>query len=135
MELNKYLEFAIETAYLAGRSTLGHFQTGIQAEYKEDDTHVTAADRMAEQIIRRRIEQAYPGAAIVGEEYGAQGSGGEALCWYVDPIDGTKSFIHGVPLYATLIGLEIDGEVAVGAAYYPALDEMIAAATGLGLSG
>ncbi len=132
MELSKYLDFAIETAFLAGRSTLGHFQAGIQAEYKEDDTPVTAADRMAEQIIRRRIEQAYPGAAIVGEEYGAQGSAGEALRWYVDPIDGTKSFIHGVPLYAVLIGLEIEGAVAVGAAYFPALDEMVAAATGLG---
>lgn len=132
MDLSKYLEFATETAFLAGRATLGYFQAGIEAEYKEDDTPVTAADRMAEQIIRRRIEQAYPGAAIVGEEYGDQGSTGEALRWYVDPIDGTKSFIHGVPLYAVLIGLEIEGVGAVGAAYFPALDEMVAAASGLG---
>jgi histidinol-phosphatase len=132
MDLSKYLEFATETAYLAGRATMGYFQAGVRAEYKEDDTPVTAADRMAEEIIRRRIEKAYPEAAIVGEEYGIQGSAGAALRWYVDPIDGTKSFVHGVPLFAVLIGLEIEGKVEVGAAYFPALGEMVAAASGLG---
>ena len=132
MELSGFLEFAVETAYLAGRATLGYFQAGIQAEYKADDTPVTAADRLAEGIIRQRIEQRYPGATLVGEEYGIQGSAGASHRWYIDPIDGTKSFIHGVPLYAVLLGLEIDGQVQVGAAYFPALDEMIAAASGLG---
>jgi myo-inositol-1(or 4)-monophosphatase len=132
MELSKYLEFATETAYLAGRATLGYFQAGVQAELKDDDTPVTAADRLAEEIIRRRIEKAYPAASIVGEEYGIQENAGAAHCWYIDPIDGTKSFVHGVPLYAVLLGLEIEGKVEVGAAYFPALDEMVCAASGLG---
>ena len=132
MDLSCYLEFATQTAYLAGRATLGYFQAGVQAELKEDNTPVTAADRLAEEIIRRRIEKAYPTASIVGEEYGIQRKEGADLCWYIDPIDGTKSFVHGVPLYAVLLGLEIEGQVEVGAAYFPALDEMIAAGSGLG---
>ena len=70
--------------------------------------------------------------AIVGEEFGAKKAEGTSHRWFIDPIDGTKSFVQGVPLYAVLIGLEIDNRVEVGAAYFPALDEMIAAATGEG---
>ena len=130
--LRDYLDFAVETAYLAGRLTLSHFQAGVHADYKSDDTPVTIADRQSEQLIRSRIEAAYPRHAIVGEEYGADGAGDATHRWYVDPVDGTKSFIRGVPLYAVLIGLEIEGSVEVGAAYCPALDEMLAAATGEG---
>ena len=130
--LQPYLDFAVETAYLAGRLTLGYFQTGIRPEMKADDTPVTAADRASEQLIRRRIEQQYPQHAIVGEEYGATEHAETEFRWFVDPIDGTKSFVRGVPLYAVLIGLEIAGTIEVGAAYFPALDEMVAAATGGG---
>ncbi len=132
MKLDDYLSFITETAYLAGRLTLGYFQTGIRPDFKSDETPVTVADRLSEELIRRRIEDRYPMHAIVGEEGGVTEREGAAFRWYVDPIDGTKAFIHGVPLYAVLIGLEIDGQVAVGAAYFPALDEMIAAADGLG---
>lgn len=127
-----YLDFAVETAYLAGKLSLGYFQTGLRPDLKADDTPVTAADRGAEQLIRARIEERYPHHAIVGEEFGAQGPEGASHRWYVDPIDGTKAFVHGVPLYAVLIGLEIEGTVEVGAVYFPALDEMVAAATGGG---
>lgn len=130
--LRKHLDFAAETAYLAGRLTLGHFQSGVRPEIKADDTPVTIADREAEELIRGRIEKQYPGHAIVGEEYGVKETQGADYRWYVDPIDGTKSFVRGVPLYAVLIGLEIEGVVQVGAAYFPALDEMITAATGCG---
>ncbi|MGC9521218.1 MAG: inositol monophosphatase family protein [Anaerolineae bacterium] len=129
--LRAYMAFAVETAYLAGRQTLGYFQTGVRADLKADDTPVTVADREAEALIRQRIEVRYPDHAIVGEEYGMNDASGTHR-WYVDPIDGTKSFVHGVPLYAVLIGLEIEGTVEVGVAYFPALDEMIAAATGEG---
>ncbi|MFZ6026230.1 MAG: inositol monophosphatase family protein [Chloroflexota bacterium] len=132
MKLTTYLEFAVETAYLAGRATLGYFRAGVRPDFKEDDTPVTAADRLSEELIRRRIEERYPNHAIVGEEYGAKGTESAAFRWFVDPIDGTKSFIRGVPLYAVLIGLEIEGEPRVGAAYFPALDEMLSGATGLG---
>jgi histidinol-phosphatase len=128
----KYLDFATETAYLAGRLTLGYFQTGVRPDLKADDTPVTIADRRAEEFVRHRIEKQYPRHAIVGEEYGTKEIGGASHRWFVDPIDGTKSFVRGVPLYAVLIGLEIEGSVKVGVAYFPALDEMIAAASGEG---
>lgn len=130
--LQEYLEFITETAYLAGRLTLGYFQTGIRPDHKADQSPVTVADRLAEELIRSRIEKRYPAHAIIGEEFGAKEAQSASHCWYIDPIDGTKSFIRGVPLYAVLIGLEIEGQVQVGACYLPALDEMVAAATGLG---
>jgi histidinol-phosphatase len=129
--LTEYLEFAVETAYLAGRMTMGYYQVGIQPETKSDQSPVTIADRKSEELIRSRIEYRYPTHAIIGEEYGALREG-SSLRWFIDPIDGTKSFLHGVPLFAVLIGLEIEGQVDVGVAYFPALDEMLSAATGLG---
>jgi len=129
--LRSYLEFATETAYLAGRLTLGHFQTGVRPEYKGDDTPVTIADKECEAFIRGRIEAAYPSHAILGEEYGTTQDGASHR-WIIDPIDGTKSFMRGVPLYAVLLGLEIEGRVEVGVAYYPAMGEMLAAATNHG---
>jgi histidinol-phosphatase len=131
-KLSDYLRFITETAYLAGRLTLGYFQSDLEVDYKADNSPVTIADRKAEELIRGRIEKCYPGHAIVGEEYGLNESQGASHRWIIDPIDGTKSFMRGVPLYGVLIGLEIEGKVEVGAACFPALDEMIAAATGLG---
>lgn len=127
-----YMEFATETAWQAGQLTLGYFQTDLRPEFKEDESPVTVADREAERLIRSRIEEAYPGQAIVGEEFGEQAAAGASHRWLVDPIDGTRSFVRGVPLYAVLIGLEVEGRVEVGVAYFPALGEMLAAATGEG---
>ncbi len=130
--LRSYLDFAVETAYLAGRLTLGYFQTGVNADYKADDSPVTIADHMAEESIRAHIEKKFPRHAILGEESGNQGGDSTTHKWFIDPIDGTKTFLRGVPLYAVLIGLEIEGKSEVGVAYFPALDEMLAAATGEG---
>lgn len=130
--LARYLDFATKTAFEAGRMTLGYFQTGVRPEFKADDTPVTVADREAEVMIRAAINSRYPDHAIFGEEFGGEGSDGATHRWYVDPIDGTKAFVRGVPLYAVLVALEIEGVVRVGAAYFPALDEMISAADGLG---
>jgi histidinol-phosphatase len=127
-----YLDFAMETAYLAGRLTLAYFQTGTAAEFKSDDTPVTVADKKAEEFIRQRIQAAYPTHAVIGEEYGESGTDESSHRWIIDPIDGTKSFMRGVPLYAVLIALEIEAEVEVGIAYFPALNEMVSAATGEG---
>lgn len=132
----KEMAFAADTAWHAGRLTLGYFQTGVKAERKADDSPVTIADREAESAIRQRIQSRYPDDGIVGEEYGTQ-SGSSGRHWYVDPIDGTKSFVHGVPFYGVLIGLA-EGEpggtqrVLAGAVYFPALDEMVCAGRGLG---
>ncbi len=130
--LKSLMEFAAETAYLAGRLTLGYFQTDLHPDFKADDTPVTAADRKAEELIRARIEKHFPEHAILGEEFGGQGAEDARLRWYLDPIDGTKAFVRGVPLYAVLLGLEIDGTVEVGAAYYPGVDELLCAASGEG---
>ncbi|MBN1889579.1 MAG: inositol monophosphatase family protein [Thermoflexales bacterium] len=130
--LQSLLSFATETAYTAGRLTLGYFQSGLRPDFKPDDSPVTIADRKAEELVRARIQARYPHHAIVGEELGASGHEGASHRWFVDPIDGTKSFMRGVPLYAVLLGLEIEGQPSVGAAYFPALDEMIAAASGQG---
>lgn len=129
--LRSYLEFATTTAYLAGQLTLGYFQSGVRPEYKGDDTPVTIADKQCEEFIRGRIEATYPSHAILGEEFGNSNEGASHR-WVIDPIDGTKSFMRGVPLYGVLLGLEIEGTVEVGVAYFPALKEMLAAATGMG---
>ena len=133
MNLRPYLEFAVQSAYEAGRLTLGYFGTeAARPEFKADDTPVTVADREAERLIRGKIEARYPNHAILGEEFGESERPDSDHLWVLDPIDGTKSFVRGVPLYGVLIGLEIDGVCEVGAAYFPALDEMVCAATGEG---
>ena len=125
------LGFAIDAAWQAGQLTLSYFQKGIHVDWKADDSPVTLADKNAEQLLRQLIEAKYPDHAIVGEEYG-QADKDSSHRWIIDPIDGTRSFIRGVPLYAVLIGLEIADEVVVGVAHYPALNEMLAAAKGQG---
>ncbi len=127
-----FLEFAVETVYEAGRLTLGYFQTELRPEMKGDDTPVTAADRKAEELIRSRIEKRFPAHRIVGEELGRSGGADGSPCWWIDPIDGTKAFIRGVPLYGVLLGLEIEARIVAGVAYFPALGEMVYAAEGLG---
>ena len=134
--LREYLDFAIDVAWQAGQLTLGYFQTGIRPDFKADDSPVTAADRETEKLIRNRIEQRFPDHLVIGEEFGGKDllseSGGPTHRWIVDPIDGTRSFVRGVPLYAVLIALEIEGKCQVGVAHFPALGEMIAAGTGEG---
>jgi histidinol phosphatase-like enzyme (inositol monophosphatase family) len=126
-----FLDFAVDAAWQAGQLTLAHFQTGVAVEQKADASPVTVADRGAEQLLRRLIEGRFPGHAIVGEEFG-ETNRDSTHRWIIDPIDGTQSFIRGVPLYGVLIGLEIVGEVVVGVAYLPGLGEMVAAARGEG---
>jgi histidinol phosphatase-like enzyme (inositol monophosphatase family) len=132
-DLRAHLDFALEAAYEAGRLTLASFGIGIAAERKGDQSPVTAADRAAEQLLRLKIAQHFPEYGIVGEEYGQQ-AGTQPYTWIVDPIDGTKSFISGVPLYANLIALwDVQADRAlVGVANFPALGEVVYAADTLG---
>ena len=129
--LHDLLAVATEAAYLGGRRTLAYFNSGIAVETKSDNTPVTRADRESEEVIRARILKTYPTHGILGEEGGAQ-AGDAAYRWIIDPIDGTKTFICGVPFYGVLIGVEVYGKPAVGVCYLPAFDEMVSAATGLG---
>lgn len=129
--LGTLLEFATDAAWQAGQLTLAHFQTAVAVEWKGDNSPVTAADRGSEQLLRRLIEARFPDHAIVGEEYG-ETDRDSLYRWIIDPIDGTRSFVRGVPLYGVLIGLEIAGEAMLGVVHFPALREMVAAATGEG---
>lgn len=123
------LAFALETARSAAQGTLRHFQRGVQFEMKADESPVTIADREAERTIRMAIEATFPGEAILGEE---QGGSDAPDRWVIDPIDGTKSFIAGVPLYATLLSYEQDGEPVLGVCAIPALGEVVYAEKGGG---
>src|ERR1043165_2869938 len=132
MNLQSYLNFAKQLAYRAGRISLSYYNKGIQHDLKSDESPVTAADRATEEFIRGEIEKNYPTHAIVGEEFGESAGQGNPFRWIVDPIDGTKSFIKGVPFYSVLIGLEIEGVSRVGVVCFPALDEILYAADDLG---
>ena len=125
------IEFAIDAVWQAGKSTLAHFQTNVAVERKSDNTPLTIADQQAEQLLRRLINERFPDHAIVGEEYGRSETR-SPYTWVIDPIDGTKSFICGVPLYANLLAL-MDGDRALlGIINLPALDDMIVAVRGEG---
>lgn len=130
-ELRAALDFAIDSAWLAGRITLRYFQTGVAVERKADGTPVTAADREAENLLRERIERWFPEDGIEGEEFGSLRPEARRR-WILDPIDGTASFVHGVPLYGVLVGYEVDGDPVVGVILFPGLGEIVEAARGLG---
>jgi histidinol phosphatase-like enzyme (inositol monophosphatase family) len=130
--LSDLLNVAVDAAYAAGRRTLAYFNTRVAVDLKSDNTPVTCADREAEEMIRATILKRFPSHSILGEEGGIHAGADKRYRWIIDPVDGTKSFICGVPLYGVLIGIEIDGKPQVGVCYLPALDEMVAAATGLG---
>jgi histidinol phosphatase-like enzyme (inositol monophosphatase family) len=130
-ELEDLLAFALDAARAAGRLTLARFG-GIQAfDLKPDRSPVTAADREAEEFLRGRLADHCPRDGVIGEEYGVvEGESGRR--WTVDPIDGTRAYARGVPLYGVLMGL-LDGDEAVlGIVHLPALHETVAAARGLG---
>lgn len=131
MSLDGRLDLARRAAWQAGRLTLHYFQTGVQADWKEDQTPVTVADRQAEETLRALIHDAFPQDGILGEEFGDQ-PGTSGYRWILDPIDGTKSFIQGVPLYGVLIGVEGPEGMEAGVVYLPGLDEMVWAARGQG---
>src|SRR5574337_1375122 len=130
-QLRQLLDFAVEAAREAEEIVMEYFQTALTPERKPDRTLVTAADRKAEERLRALIRQAYPDHGIVGEEFGVQ-QGGSDRIWIIDPLDGTASFLHGVPFFGVLLGLEVDGEVVLGVANFPALGEAVCAGRGMG---
>ncbi len=103
----------------------------MQVIQKENNSPVTVADRGAEQLIREMITKHFPQDGFLGEEYGDQ-PGSSGFRWVIDPIDGTKSFIRHVPIWATLIGLEFQGELIAGAVYIPVFNQMYHALRGNG---
>jgi histidinol-phosphatase len=125
------MQAAAEVAQLAGAAALRHFGSALTIEAKGDGSPVTDADRDAERAAREWIERRFTGDGIVGEEFGAaEGSSGRR--WFIDPVDGTRTFVRGVPLWATLIGVVEHDRAIAGAAYFPALGEIAAAGAGCG---
>lgn len=122
--LHKILDVALDAAYEAGRITLSYFQTArYDVESKSDSSPVTAADHAAEDHIVGAIRRHFPMHAIIGEERG-EVSGTESVQWIIDPIDGTRSFISGVPLYGVMIGVVVEGVPTIGVVNVPALNDM-----------
>ncbi len=125
------MEAVSEVARLAGDVALRHFREGVTVEWKEDRTPVTEADRHAERTARAWIEDRFPEDGILGEEFGETRAGAPRR-WLLDPIDGTKTFIRGVPLWGTLVALMEGDRVLAGAAYFPPVQERLVAAPGAG---
>ncbi|HEV2802693.1 MAG TPA: inositol monophosphatase family protein, partial [Pyrinomonadaceae bacterium] len=131
LEMEKLLEFAVDLARGAGEITLRYFRRSFTSERKADGSPVTQADREAERFIRARIEETYPHDAVLGEEEATR-AGTSGRQWIIDPIDGTYAFVHGVPIYGVLVGLETAGEPWLGVVNLPAVGEIVYAARGLG---
>ena len=126
------LDEAVALAREAGQHTLGWFGTDdLVVDRKGDGTPVTEADRAAERLIRTRLTAAHPDDAIIGEEEDDR-PGTSGRRWIIDPVDGTKAFTHGVPLYSTLLAVEDEHGPAVGVIELPALGETVYAGRGLG---
>ena len=126
------LQLALEMAEQAGKLTLAYFgRKSLKVDSKRDSSPVTEADRKAEELIRTGIGSRFPGDGLFGEEFDERPSD-NGRRWIIDPIDGTRSFIHGVPLYGVMIGLEVEKELRLGVVNFPALGEMYHAEAGCG---
>jgi histidinol-phosphatase len=119
-EMRAWLDVAMDACDEADGLALRHFRQDLHIEAKPDRTFVTQADTAIERAIRSRIEAAFPEHGLVGEEYGVQ-DGSRDVRWIIDPIDGTHNFMRGVPLFGTLLGLEVGGDLVLGVLSAPAL--------------
>lgn len=127
---NRY-EVALDAAFKAGQFALQHFDQDIAVQWKADESPVTVADQGAEQLLRTALLGKFPKDGFLGEESGAT-PGTSGYRWIIDPIDGTRSFVRGVPIWATLVGLEYQGEVIAGVTYVPAMKQTYRALRGDG---
>jgi len=130
-ELDDLLRIARRAAAIAGEVIMPLYQSGLTVELKADRTPVTLAERRAEEAVRTFLEAECPSHGIIGEEFGEKAGDGRHR-WILDPLDGTKSFIHQVPLFGTLVALERDGEPVVGVIACHAVGETAYAAKGGG---
>lgn len=125
------LEEVVGITEAASRLALSYFRQPILIEMKENMTPVTVADKKTEEMIRVELERRFPDFGILGEEFGEVSKKSD-LVWTIDPIDGTRSFIRGIPLFGTLVGLLHKGKPVLGVMVLPALDETYMAAQGTG---
>ncbi len=131
MDLLKVKDSALAYTREAEQEILQWFRKDLKVESKTDRSPVTVADRNAEQVLRRNIHRDYPDCGIIGEEFGNENPDAEWV-WTLDPIDGTRSFVRGLPLFAVLTSLLHKGEPVVGTLSLPALGETYWAAQGHG---
>jgi histidinol-phosphatase len=131
-QLEKYLSVARRAAQQGGQRALKYFQKKITVTRKVDRSPVTRADREAEQVIRRILGKAFPSHMLCGEEYGWEKAQKAEFKWWIDPVDGTRQFVRGIPFWGTLVALEHMGEVIVGVIRHPALGLTLWAAKGMG---
>src|SRR5579875_2663776 len=131
MSFEKEVELAKLVAQEAGALALDYQRHGVTAESKYDESPVTAADRACEKLIVETIGREFPEDGILGEE-GANRESRSGRKWIVDPIDGTRDFVRGIPLWAVLIGLEQDGQIVAGVAYSPRQNLLLSASKGAG---
>jgi histidinol-phosphatase len=124
-------EAAIEAARQAGQIALRYYDAAVAVEWKPDASPVTVADREAEQHLRTALLGKFPADGFLGEEYGDH-PGSSGFRWIVDPIDGTRSFVRNVPVWATLVGLEHRGDMIAGVVVAPALGNVYHALRGDG---
>jgi histidinol-phosphatase len=129
-DLDRALDAAVEAARAAGRIAVRYYHHGFDVTIKPDQTPVTQADRESEQTIIEVLGRAFPDHGFLGEEFGAKGS--KERRWIIDPIDGTRNFVRRIPVWATLIALEEDGEVTAGVVHNPITGEMYRARRGGG---
>lgn len=129
-DLNEALRIARAAAARAAEIAMGYFGGELAVETKDDDSPVTEADRACERAIRETIAETFPDHAFYGEEYGREGD--SPCLWLIDPIDGTKSFIRGLPFWSVQVALSVDGELVAGVSRAPVLGEEAWAAKGLG---
>ncbi len=129
--MDEILGAAIEAAKAAGEIALHYFRTNLAVETKVDRTPVTRADRECESRIAEILSQRFPDIGFLGEEYGER-PGTRNARWIIDPIDGTKNFIRGIPFFATLIALEEENEITAGVMYAPAINDLLWAQKGQG---
>ena len=131
-ELQSRLDHALAWAEDAQSFIMQYYQdVNLIVEDKQDESPVTMADRGAEELLREKIGKHYPEDGILGEEH-AEKPSQNGYRWILDPVDGTKSFIHGVPLFGTLIGIEFEKRCEVGVCRFPALNEVVYARRGGG---
>jgi histidinol-phosphatase len=127
---NRY-EAALDAAQQAGQFALHYFDRDIAVEWKSDDSPVTMADRGAEELLRQALLGKFPADGFLGEEFGAT-PGPSGFRWIIDPIDGTRSFVRGIPIWACMVGLEYKGELIAGVVFLPALMQVYRALRGDG---
>jgi histidinol-phosphatase len=131
LTLDERVAPAAELARITGTVALRHYRTNLTVETKADGSPVTVADRAAETAARAWVQSRFPQDGVLGEELGEERPGA-ARRWIIDPIDGTKAFVRGTPLWGSLVALCEGERVLAGAAYFPAVNELVAAAPGAG---